>query len=881
MKESAVMRRLPIGARIFLAILAVSILTMTGVGVLVYLKGSEILRRKTGEELSLAAQVHAHYVEHHLEDLLRDLEHVGRLAPSWMLQEDRREKADPGGAPRELFQRSASYVQERFPWVLGMAVRDAQGRILAASHGEKVHSSRPPPYDPLGLLKKAVLVTFPSTTEGDPQGPPLMEVGTRIAATGADSRERYLTAVVNLEELIGRVPVPEYLGRSLAIALGGTRGEHPVVLVRNLAVSPDLRTRLSQLLQGTDSRTHPEPSPSGRETGPFLWALSRLPRLGWPLLAALPASSAHVPLSQLFQVVVMGVAVGIGLAFLVALYASSAMVQPIKRLTQAFREFSKGNWDVQVPVTSSDEIGELTDGFNEGVRFLASQHAKLRRFRALVHHSQDAILLFSASGGITYCNKAAFDLLGYTRREELALKTLSDFVCPRDKARFEKTVWPAILEGRWEGELHLCHQDSRPLVAWARAGTIPSDREGIRLLYAVLRDISERKSYEKALQEAEEYYRSLFRSSQDAIVVTDPQDVIIDVNEPAFEATFGYAKQEVVGRPIGDLYDEAAGAPAPTGDAWGKAPGRLTLRWKRKDGGVFLGETTVDVLEGSRGQRRGYLRVVRDVSERVAFLEKLEKAYNDLKGLDQLKDRFLAGISHDLRSPLIPVRAFLERLLQRRWGPLTDKQEEFLRYCLIGVDRELILVEELLDYTRLQSGRLELRAEELDLQDVIRTSLFLLKVQAEAHHLQVHVDMPREAVMMRGDYNKLLRIFNNLFSNAVKYNRPEGSVSVRGRWVDEGRFRVEIEDTGVGIPRESLDHIFEHFYRVEGERSGAVTGAGIGLAVVRELVRLHQGRLEVQSTLGVGSVFAVTFPTMGPGEEAEKRDEELGRKRKG
>jgi two-component system phosphate regulon sensor histidine kinase PhoR len=307
----------------------------------------------------------------------------------------------------------------------------------------------------------------------------------------------------------------------------------------------------------------------------------------------------------------------------------------------------------------------------------------------------------------------------------------------------------------------------------------------------------------------------------------------------------------------------------------------LTLRWKRKDGGVFLGETTVDVLEGSRGQRRGYLRVVRDVSERVAFLEKLEKAYNDLKGLDQLKDRFLAGISHDLRSPLIPVRAFLERLLQRRWGPLTDKQEEFLRYCLIGVDRELILVEELLDYTRLQSGRLELRAEELDLQDVIRTSLFLLKVQAEAHRLQVHVDMPREAVMMRGDYNKLLRIFNNLFSNAVKYNRPEGSVSVRGRWVDEGRFRVEIEDTGVGIPRESLDHIFEHFYRVEGERSGAVTGAGIGLAVVRELVRLHQGRLEVQSTLGVGSVFAVTFPTMGPGEGAEKGDEEPGRKRKG
>ncbi|SMC23419.1 PAS domain S-box-containing protein [Desulfacinum hydrothermale DSM 13146] len=869
MKDTAVIRHLSIGAKIFWAIVAVAVLSVTAVGLLVYGKGREIVRHKTLEELSLAARVHAHYLEYHLEDLLQELETLAPSAPSPMTAEARTPGMETEGAFPQSFLHRARSLRKRFPWVQGLALRDGAGHLVTAVPNGSVLSSRFPPYTPLPLTHHGVLVHFP-VPKGAPEAAQPLEVG--IWMEGADSTRWFVTASVSLKKILRMVPIPEHLGRSLFVALAGAPGARPVILSREVSVPADVRTLLDKVFQDSEGRTPTTVPFGGRPSRAFLWARARLVRLNWPLMVALPATSTHVPLSDLFQVVVVGIAVGTGLAFLVALYASSAIVKPIKRLTQAFREFSKGDWQVQVPATSSDEIGELTDGFNEGVRFLASQHARLRRFRALVRHSPDAVLLFSASGGITYCNEAAFDLLGYQRREDLALKTLADFVCPRERSRFEKIVWPGILEGRWEGELSLCRRDSRPVVTWVRAGTIPSDGDGPQLLYAVLRDISERKRYEKALQEAEEYYRSLFRSSQDAILVTDPHDIIVDVNEAAFEAIFGYTKQEVVDRSITDLYDSAAAAFGPAGEVWGGSPGRLTLRWKRKDGTVFLGETTVDVLENSRGQRRGYLRVVRDVSERVAFMEKLEKAYNDLKGLDQLKDRFLAGVSHDLRSPLIPVRAFLQRLLERRWGPLNDKQEEFLRYCLIGVDRELILVEELLDYTRLQSGRLELRAEELDLQDVIRTSLFLLQVQAEASRLRVQVDLPQDPVMIRGDYNKLLRIFNNLFSNAVKYNRPEGRVSVRGQWVGGGRFRVEIEDTGVGIPRESLDHIFEHFYRVGGERAGEVTGAGLGLAVVRELVRLHEGSLDVHSTVGVGSVFAVTFPTTERGDQAPKRE---------
>ncbi len=850
------MRRLPIGTKIFLAILVVSLSTMMGVGVFVYSRGCAILQKKARDELSLGSLAYARYLEHHLEDTVHVLRHLNDS--EWVGIERSRISGPRKEAPSSLqsvLGEAHEAAAERLPWVVGVGIRTVEGRVIAVSKNRDRFLPARPPYPPFALLDRARLVVPPHPTEKE--GRVECEIGiSSKASPGGD----LVTVVVDLSELAIRAPIPERVLSSATIILRVPGSQSPLLLVDNGHISLENLRRVSNAMEREQSRDDATAPSSLVSNEDFLWARAKLPKLGWDLIMWIPAASTHLPLSEFFQVIALGIGAGTVLALFVSFYLSSVIVRPIKRLTEAFREFSKGNWDVRVPVTSSDEIGELTDGFNEGVRFLASQHDKLRRFRALVHHSQDAVLLYSAKGGLVYANPAAYSLLGYERREDLVLRPIVDIVCPRYRKWFQDKVWPRILEGRWEGELHLCRSDARRLVAWVRAGKIPSEKSQPEMIYAAIRDISDRKATEKALKEAEEYYRTLFRSSQDAIVVTDPKDVIIDVNEPGFSLIFGYRREEVLGRPVMDLRDLAdSDADKPCAE-WKEPPGRYTVRWKRKDGHVFVGETTVDVLEDARGERRGYLRVIRDVSEWMELLEKLEKAYRELKSLDELKDRFLAGVSHDLRTPLIPVRAFLERLLQGRWGPLSEKQKEFLRYCLIGVNRELILVEELLDYTRLQSGKLELHPQEVDLQDVVRSSLFLLYVLAETNRLRVSVDMPEGPVMIRGDYNKLLRIFNNLFSNAVKYNRPEGEVRVRGHWVAEDRFCVEIEDTGVGIPKESLSHIFEHFYRVDMDQAPPTGGAGIGLAVVRELVRLHGATLDVRSTIGVGSVFSITFP---------------------
>lgn len=862
------MRRGSLGSKIFAAIVAVSAVSLALSGGLIYWHGSRLLRLKSADELATASAAAAHFMDHSLEDLLRYAE-FSLLMRTLGLDDHERDVDLSGAEPavKASFQEAGRVFLETFPWTKAVAVRNGRGEILLSFGDESSLSETVLTCDAIPLSPKGCIVNIAESPDGKAV---LMEVGLSRLETGRGTRCS-MTFSIDVSLLIKSAPVPVKLLKDTVIVLGRP-GRADGLLVKDSdwvdeTVKEDLTQRLGQrFLSGRQESA----GILAMHRHDFLVASSLSPKLRWPLALVYPVERAGMPASPLLSAVAATVGLGLGFSLLVSWYAAASLVRPIRRLREAFRAFSQGRWDVRVPVTTRDEIGELTDGFNEGVAFIKAQHQKLKRFQTLVHHAQDAVVLCSPKGIFVYANRSAYDFFGFQRREETVLARLHEKVCPEDRGRFEKTIWPRMLEGPWEGEIRFCRPDGQTVVGWVRAGGVPGEEGEPNFVYAIIRDTSERKAAEKALRDAEEYYRTLFRASRDAIVVTDPSDVVVDVNEPGFPSMFGYPRHEILGRPMADVMAEPSPGTGPDTALHAVVPGRWTLKWRRKDGSIFAGETTVDALKGEKDDVRGYVRVIRDVSEREAFLEKLEKAYRDLKSLDELKDKFLAGVSHDLRTPLIPVRAFLEKLLQGRWGSLTPRQEEFLRYCLIGVSREMILVEELLDYTRLKSGSLTLRSERVDLQEVVRSSLFLLKILAETNRLSVVVDMPVEPVPLMGDYNKLLRIFHNLFSNAVKYNRPGGHVAVRGSWQDPTRFRVAVEDSGIGIPQESLRRIFDDFFRVETAGVEA-RGSGIGLAVVRELVRLHGAELDVQSTLGVGSVFAVTFPVITESEEEADR----------
>jgi signal transduction histidine kinase len=258
--------------------------------------------------------------------------------------------------------------------------------------------------------------------------------------------------------------------------------------------------------------------------------------------------------------------------------------------------------------------------------------------------------------------------------------------------------------------------------------------------------------------------------------------------------------------------------------------------------------------------RHPYENMQQLVAERTADLE---KALFELKEADERKDEFVSGLSHDLRTPLVPALGFLEMVLKGRVGPLTDKQREFLGRSYSSVQRQAGMIDELLDYARLRAGRLTLHREEFDLRDLLNDAVKMLEAMAAQQGQRVEAEPCEEPLPVEADRAKLLRVLNNLFSNAVKFN-PEGGVVRVKAWRRGGKAAVMVEDTGPGIAPEERERVFERFYQGGAGNGGQVRGSGIGLWVVSEVMRLHGGSVELESEPGKGSRFIVWLAAAAP-----------------
>jgi signal transduction histidine kinase/putative methionine-R-sulfoxide reductase with GAF domain len=237
--------------------------------------------------------------------------------------------------------------------------------------------------------------------------------------------------------------------------------------------------------------------------------------------------------------------------------------------------------------------------------------------------------------------------------------------------------------------------------------------------------------------------------------------------------------------------------------------------------------------------------------------EETRRALEDLQALDRLKDDFVGGITHDLKTPLVPVKGFLDLLLSGRAGPLTERQRTFLNYCDAAVARQTNMIEDLLESTRIQAGRVRFEPEPLDVREVLSAALQYLALIARDKHLVVEAQLPAEPLRVLGEARKLERVFSNLFSNAVRFNVDGGAVTLRA-WAEGERVLVSVADTGIGISPEERQKVFERFYQAPGRRGGA----GLGLSVVKEFVRLHGGEIRLESELGKGTTVTVSLPRM-------------------
>ena len=279
------------------------------------------------------------------------------------------------------------------------------------------------------------------------------------------------------------------------------------------------------------------------------------------------------------------------------------------------------------------------------------------------------------------------------------------------------------------------------------------------------------------------------------------------------------------------------------------------------------------VMKDELGGRIGFVLVLRDISHTKELIKSLEKNKEELveinwklKEASQKKTEFVSDVSHELRTPLASIKGFVATIrYEKDMDPVT--REDFLKIIEEESDRLTRIIEDLLDLSRIEAGRLKVNMIPLEIEDIIRKNIEGLKMQAQARAINIEESLPPQLPPVFADQDKTAQVIINLLSNAIKYNKEGGKVLVSA--CEDGRnIRVDVEDTGMGISENDLPHMFEKFYRVE-KSSRETPGTGLGLAVTKSLVEVMGGEINVQSRPGEGSKFSFSLP------KANARQKEL------
>jgi len=244
--------------------------------------------------------------------------------------------------------------------------------------------------------------------------------------------------------------------------------------------------------------------------------------------------------------------------------------------------------------------------------------------------------------------------------------------------------------------------------------------------------------------------------------------------------------------------------------------------------------------------------------ENVRLFTELEAANRELGAASQHKSEFLANMSHELRTPLNAIIGFSEVLSERMFGELNEKQEEYLKDIHASGQHLLSLINDILDLSKIEAGRMELEVTDFDLPMAIDDAMTLIRERAARRSIALHTRVDERLGQVQADERKIRQVLLNLLSNAIKFTPEGGRIEVGAKPVN-GFVEVSVSDTGVGIAPEDQEAVFEEFRQV-GTADKKVEGTGLGLALSRKFIELHGGKIWVKSQIGQGSTFTFTVP---------------------
>ncbi len=493
------------------------------------------------------------------------------------------------------------------------------------------------------------------------------------------------------------------------------------------------------------------------------------------------------------------------------------------------------------------------------------------RFRQIFEASPDAILQVDRQGKIALANSLAGEMFR-CKLDDLLGKSVDEFV-------------PRRFRGQHPG--HRQHYQAKPamrpmgsgLDLWARrtdGSEFPVDitlspldtKDGPQVV-CVVRDMTDRKRIEEDLRRQAQ----LIEASHDAIIVREPGGRILQWNAGAQE-TYGWSATEAAGQVTHTLFQtgfpvslEAVEAALDRGGRWDGE-----LRHTRRDGGRITVESRHILVRGTDGTPAAVLETNRDITQRKAAEEavgalntklaatnkELELRNREVERANRLKSEFLASMSHELRTPLNAIIGFSDLLAEQIAGALSAKQQRFVSHIQQGARHLLALINDILDLSKVEAGRLELNRENVAVAVVLADVLTGVRSAAAAKNIAVHSSIGPDVTAF-ADRIRFKQILLNLLSNAVKFTPDGGKI-----WVEaverRGRLTVSVSDTGLGIPVEEQELIFDAFHQAGATTKGIKEGTGLGLAITRRLVEEHGGHIWVESEPNKGARLSFTMP---------------------
>lgn len=526
-----------------------------------------------------------------------------------------------------------------------------------------------------------------------------------------------------------------------------------------------------------------------------------------------------------------------------------------------FFHATRGTWyDVRIYPTSNG-VSVFFRDVTESRLLTEELRASETRYRTLIEQLPGAVYLLANDADQTplYFSPYIERITGETPEESMLLRDLwFQLVHPEDRERVaEADERHGEVTDLFQVEYRHRHKDGS--YVWVRDECVPVyDDTGQAVAWqGVMLDITDRMQ----ATQTQAQLAALVESAEDAIVSGTVDGTITSWNGGA-ERLYGYRAEEMIGTsfrrllpddPVDPAYEQLLEAVRS-----GRTTDPLETTRKRKDGTTFAASVSLSTVRDHTGAISGISSITQDITERKRAEAVLQQALIEAEAANAAKSQFLAMMSHELRTPLQAVLGYSEFLLANPASTLTADEREDLEYIQQGGQRMLTLINQLLDLSRLEAGRVDVAHEPVDLADILEQVRQDVGPRASQKGLDLRIGLPSSLPPILGDSELLRQIVLNLVGNAVKFTE-RGTVSIEVK-ATGAEVTVQVADTGIGIAEDALPQIFEAFYQVDSRLTRRHGGAGLGLAIAQKLAALMDGQITVQSERGSGTTFRLTLP---------------------